>query len=195
MKGRACKIAIAGTHSTGKTTFMKRLENELTARDFSPSYVHDSAENARDLGFPILRDHTFDSTAWIMAEAIRLESVASLSADVMLIDRPVPDALGYLVAALDVTGRALLPGRLDRLEAVCTAWVGEYDLIFLTELDLTIPIGPGRDDDDEFRVAAGNAITGILGRLAPDAKVLTSGNADQALQSAIAFAEDHRGVA
>jgi len=111
----------AGTHSTGKTTFLPRLEKELTRRGFSTKYVHDSAVNARDLGFPILRDHTFESTAWFMAEAIRLETVASLSADVILADRPVPDALGYLIAALEVTGRSLALRRLDRLKAICTA--------------------------------------------------------------------------
>jgi len=192
---RPCKIAVAGTHSTGKTTFLRRLEDELARRGFSPRYVHDSAVNARDLGFPILRDHTFESTAWIMAEAIRLETVASLSADVILVDRPLPDALGYLVAALEVTGRSLTPGRLERLEAICTGWMGEYDLTFVTQLDRDIPIGPGRDDDHEFRIAAGLAVSSILSRVAPHAKVLGAQDADEALALAISFAERHRGGA
>lgn len=192
MTSRPCKIAVAGTHSTGKTTFLRRLEDQLARREFSPRYVHDSAVNARDLGFPILRDHTFESTAWIMAEAIRLETVASLSADVILVDRPVPDALGYLVAALEVTGRSLTPGRLERLEAICTGWMGEYDLTFVTQLDQDIPIGPGRDDDHEFRIAAGVAVSRILSRVAPHAKVLGAHDADDALALAISFAERHR---
>lgn len=195
MTSRPCKIAVAGTHSTGKTTFLRRLENELAGRDFSPRYVHDSAVIARDLGFPILRDHTFESTAWIMAEAIRLETVASLSADVILVDRPVPDALGYLVAALEVTNRSLPPSRLNRLEAICAAWMGEYDLLFVTELNQNILIGPGRDDDYEFRIAAGVAVTRILGRIAPNAKTLGADDAEDALALAISFAERHRGDA
>lgn len=192
MTSRPCKIAVAGTHSTGKTTFLRRLEDELARRGFSPRYVHDSAVNARDLGFPILRDHTFESTAWIMAEAIRLETVASLSADVILVDRPLPDALGYLVAALEVTGRSLTPGRLERLEAICTGWMGEYDLTFVTQLDRDIPIGPGCDDDHEFRIAAGLAVSSILSRVAPHAKVLGAQDADDALALAISFVERHR---
>lgn len=192
MSSRPCKIAVAGTHSTGKTTFLLRLRDELVGRGFMPAYVHDSALNARDLGFPILRDHTFESTAWIMAEAIRLETVASLSADVILVDRPVPDALGYLAAALEVTSRRLPDGRLDRLEAICGAWMKEYDLVFVTELDGTIPIGPGRDDDEEFRVAAGVAVARILDRLAPDATPLRAHDVDAGIALATAFAERHR---
>ena len=192
MTSGPCKIAVAGTHSTGKTTFLRRLEDELAQRGFSPRYVHDSAVYARDLGFPILRDHTFESTAWIMAEAIRLETVASLSADVILVDRPVPDALGYLVAALEVTGRTLAPGRLERLEAICAAWMGEYDLTFVTQLNHDIPIGPGRDDDHEFRVAAGVTVSRILSRIAPHAKAIRAHDADDALAFAISFAERHR---
>lgn len=192
MTGRPSKIAVAGTHSTGKTTFLRRLEEQLLAEGFTPKYVHDSAVNARDLGFPILRHHTYESTAWIMAEAIRLEAIASLSADVILVDRPVPDALGYLVAALDVTARTLLAGRLERLEAICVAWMEEYDLVFVTELDQTIPIGPGRDDDDEFRVAAGEAISAIMARLAPAYTTLRADTVDAALAEAIAFANRHR---
>lgn len=189
MTARPCKIAIAGTHSTGKTTLMGRLETALVARGFTPTYVHDSAANARDLGFPILRDHTFESTAWIIAEAIRLESVASLTADVILVDRPVPDALGYLVAALEVTERTLEVGKLERLEAICAAWVDEYDLILMTELDPSIPIGAGRDDDELFRAAAGRAIATIVDRLAPRQIVIRVQAEDAALQIAINTAE------
>lgn len=192
MIGPPCKIAIAGTHSTGKTTFMRKLEEALLTRGFRPKYVHDSAVNARDLGFPILRDHTFESTAWIMAEAMRLETVASLTADVILVDRPIPDALGYLSAALAVTGRSLLPGRIERLEAICDAWIGEYNLVFVTELDRAIPIGPGRDDDDAFRVAAGVAISEILGRISPGFITLSAIGTDQALATAVEFIERHR---
>ena len=40
-----------------------------------------------------------------MAECMRQEAEASLTCDVILVDRPVLDALGYLQAALEVTCR------------------------------------------------------------------------------------------
>ncbi|CAN5257089.1 hypothetical protein BH09PSE3_BH09PSE3_12160 [soil metagenome] len=124
-----------------------------------------------------------------MAEAIRLESVTPLTADIINVDRPVPDALGYLVAALDVKGRSLLPGRLERLEAVCKAWIGECYLVFMTELDRQIPIGLGRNGNDTFRVAAGKTISEILSRIAPGVAVTYVEGADAALATALNFAE------
>jgi hypothetical protein len=171
---------------------MRRLETELKARKFKPAYVHDSAATACDLGFSILRNHDFESTAWMIANAIQLEALASLKADVILIDRPVPDALGYLIAALGVTGRKLAVGKLERLEALCAAWVDEYDLILVTELDRSVPIGPGRDDDEPFRVAAAEAISDVLTRLAPGRVVVSAREADKAYRLAIDEAEKHR---
>ena len=192
MTNRPCKIAVAGTHSTGKTTFMRQLQEVLQSDGLTVEYVHDSAEDARNLGFPILTGHTFDSTAWMMAQAIRLETVASLTADAILIDRPVPDALGYLLAALKVTGRQIDAVRMERLLRICEAWVGEYDLIFVTELDRSIPIGPGRDDNEEFRIEAGEAVTRILRSLAPGHSVLRSDGVNEALALAKVAVDRHR---
>lgn len=171
---------------------MGRLKELLVQDGLNVAYVHDSAVNARDLGFPILTGHTFESTAWMMAEAIRLETVASLAADVILVDRPVPDALGYLLAALKVTGRRIDPTRMERLLHICEAWVGEYDLIFVTELDLSIPIGLGRDDNEEFRIAAGEAVSQIVGSLVPEHTVLRSGGVEDALALAKTVVDRHR---
>ncbi len=182
------KIAVAGTHSTGKTTFMKDLKRRLTDTGLNVAYVHDSAAEALAAGFPILRNHTFESTAWLIAHAIRLETAAALSADVILIDRPVPDAYGYLIAALRTTNRSIDQDRLGCLEAICKAWVNEYDLIFATKLDVSIPVGPGRDGDQVFRVAAGEAVAEVLAKLAPDHHVLTSANLEQSIDLAMRIA-------
>lgn len=170
------KIAVAGTHSTGKTTFLKGLEEHLTSAGHAVAYVHGNAAEAQDLGFPILKNHTFESTAWLIGQAIRLETAATLTADVILIDRPVPDAFGYLSAALRMTNRSVDQARLERLEAICKAWIKEYDLVFATRLDESIPVGPNRDGDGAFRAAADQAIGEVLARLAPDHHILTPQN-------------------
>jgi hypothetical protein len=179
------KIAVAGTHSTGKTSFLERLKTVLESTGLKVAYVHDSAEEARQNGFPILKDHTFESTSWLIGQAIRLEASAALKADVVLIDRPVPDALGYLLAALSVTNRTLERDKLKRLEAVSASWVGEYDLVFETELDPTIPLGPGRDGDQSFMIAAGTAITDMMNRIAPDRHRLRSDNVELSIEIAV----------
>ena len=182
------KIAVAGTHSTGKTTFMGDLERRMTDAGLNVAYVHDSAAEARAAGFPILRNHTFESTAWLIAQAIQLETVAALKADVVLVDRPVPDAFGYLIAALRTTNRSIDQVRLRRLEAICEAWVKEYDLIFVTRLDKNIPIGPDRDDDHAFRAAADEAVAELMMKLAPEHHVLTPANLKQSIGLAMRIA-------
>ena len=186
MSGRTFKIAVAGSHSTGKTTFLRRVQEALEAQGVRVEYVHDSAADARDLGFPILTGHTFESTAWLMARAIELETVASLHADVILIDRPVHDALGYLLAALRHSGRTIDKARLERLERICEAWAGEYDLVFQTQIDASVPLGPGRDPDLKFRAAAAAAVAKVIGRFIPSHHMIDPGHVDEALQSALA---------
>lgn len=183
---RPYKIAIAGTHSTGKSTFVEALRKALREQGRRVESVHDSAQDARDLGFPILAQHTFESTSWLIANAMRLEAEASLKAEVIIVDRPVPDALGYLAAALRHTGRHVEHARWRRLEDMCEAWIGEYDLIFVTQIDPSIPIGEGRDGDANFRVLAAEEVERIVARLAPDRVLLPSG--DTALALALSLA-------
>lgn len=187
------RIAVAGTHSTGKTTFLTRLKELFEQRGLVVAYVHDCAVNAQDKGFPILAKHTFESTAWLMARAIELEAEATLSADVILVDRPVADALGYLQAALLHTSRSIAPARLEALERICAAWAPEYDLVFLTVLDPSVELGEGRDGDALFRARAAEEVTRIVDKFMPDRHLLLHGGAEAALAFAItAFDAPHR---
>ncbi|WP_219340730.1 hypothetical protein, partial [Escherichia fergusonii] len=68
------KIGITGTHSTGKTSFFDAVQEALSPSHLRVVRIGDFARRARSIGFPILRDHTFESTLWIMAECLRLEA-------------------------------------------------------------------------------------------------------------------------
>lgn len=190
MRRSPFRIAVAGTHSTGKTTFLTRLKAVFEQRGLAVAYVHDSAVNAQDRGFPILAHHTFESTAWLIARAIELETEATLSADVVLVDRPVADALGYLQAALLHTSRSIPAARIQALERICEAWAPEYDLAFVTVLDPSVELGEGRDGDALFRARAAEAVTRVVDRVMPDRHLLRHGGADAALTFAIAAFDD-----
>lgn len=192
MNGRSFKIAVAGTHSTGKSTFLTSVRTALEHRGARVESVHYSAVEAQSLGFPILADHTFDSTVWLMARTMGLEAEAALKAEVILIDRPVPDAFGYLLAALRYTRRSLEPGQYERLDAICKAWAGEYNLVFLTHMDPAIPLGAGRDPDPTFRSIAELAITEVIDGLFPHRHIIDNERVDQALAVAIAAFESKR---
>jgi len=181
------KIGIAGTHSTGKSTFLTSLAEVLEARGLKIGRIDDLARRAQALGFPILTEHTFESTLWIMAECMRQEAEASLTCDVILVDRPVLDALGYLEAALEVTGRNVDPRRLDQLRTIARAHSADYDQLVVTTLDHTVPLGEGRDQDLRFRDAAARHIEALTSDLAPTALQMTSTNADETLAAASQF--------
>ncbi len=191
MNQHPIRIGIGGSHSTGKTSFLNSLEARLERTHLRIHRVRDIATNARDLGFPILTEHTYESTLWIMAEGIRRETEATLTSDIILIDRPVFDALGYFEAALEISGREADARDLEELHAIAFAHLGAYNLVFRTELDPTVALGDGRDTNEEFRYAAASQIKAILEKMLPTAQALTKTNVEQMLDHAMDVIETH----
>jgi hypothetical protein len=170
MRSKA-KIGIAGTHSTGKTSFLNELKARLDRRDIAVAQLPSLGHAARSRGFPILRDHTYESTLWIIGATMQQEAEASLTADVVLVDRPVIDALAYLTAALEVSGRELSTEKLLSIRGIVTAYTTTYDMLIITQLDPTVPLGQGRDQDPVYRVAVATHLLNLVPSVAPHAKV------------------------
>lgn len=186
MTRRIVKVAITGTHSTGKSTFLDELEPRLLDLDLKVARIGDVPSAAARAGFPILRNHTFESTLWLIAECMRQEAVASLKHDVILVDRHVSDALGYLRAALHLSQRELTARRLHALLAIVEAHTPDYDVLIATQLDGSIPLGPGRDTDDEPRRLAAEHIEVLTSKIAPSASKMTFANRSDILEQTIA---------
>lgn len=195
MTKRPFKIAIAGTHSTGKSTFVSKVGDGLKAQGIRAETINDLATRARALGFPILAEHTYESTLWIMAECMRQEAEASLKADVILVDRPVPDALGYLLAALEVSGRSIEDHRLSGLRQIAAAHVHDYDHLVLTVLDPNIALGEGRDTDTAFRAAADRNVTSVIEAIAPGFVSMSADNSSEVVEGAVERARRWVGAA
>ncbi|NML43472.1 AAA family ATPase [Ramlibacter sp. G-1-2-2] len=158
-------LGIAGTHSTGKTTFVQNVLQLAREHQLSAAVVSDTATRCRDAGFPILKDHTFESTLWIMTSVVKAELEAGLRAELVIVDRPVPDALGYLEAALAATGRHVTSEERAYLYGLAAHHVKRYGLLLKTTLDETIPLGPDRDPDLGFRRAADRHIEAALSEI------------------------------
>lgn len=146
------KIAISGTHSTGKSTFIERLKAELST--FRIGIVGNFATAARDRGFPILHNHTFSSTIWIMAYAITLEQASALNNDLVLVDRPIMEPIAYLHAALDIQGRTISADEEACLNSIARSYAFTYDILIKTVVAPSIPISSEkeRNHDNEFRL-------------------------------------------
>jgi len=189
---QATKIAVAGTHSTGKTTFLSTLQGDLESAGYTVARVADLGLGASQTGFPILQHHTHESTLWIITRGISLELEAGLRAHVVLVDRPVPDALGYYHAALTYRADTCPPGYRDYLYRLARNHAATYDLIFKTRLDETIPLGDNkpRDTDHRYRVIADFAVSDVLQDLGVTPKPLTPGNYGDAARLALETVRD-----
>ncbi|WP_280360959.1 AAA family ATPase [Nocardia wallacei] len=183
-------IAVVGTHSTGKSTFLARLAHELRRTGLQVATVADLGEQAQRMGMPILWNHTWTSTLWIVTRGISNELEAWLHGDVVLVDRAVPDALGYYRAALAYRGEAADPEGWTYLETLARAHSHRYHLIFRTQLDPDIPLGTNksRDGNHQFRNLADRHVGEVLAELTLPWLPLAADGHDAALTLAVGFA-------
>jgi hypothetical protein len=146
--------------------------------------VGDLATEARRYGFPILREHTFASTLWIISRGISRELQAQLNAQVVLVDRPVVDALGYLFAALEFRQESISVAEMNYLRRLTSFHSATYAALFKTQIDRNMPIGENkpRDTDSAFRSLAANGIDRVFSELEIPASTLpTDGTAARQL--------------
>lgn len=179
MSGLPFKICVSGTHSTGKSTLIQKLKANLDRLELRVGIVADQGLHAEAAGLPILTDQTEESTFWIMAESIRLEAMAALANDVVLIDRAIFDAVGYFEAALHISGRKADTVRLRTIKEIARSYSKEYDILVVTKLEDRIPLGPGRDQNKLLRKVTAEAIMQFAQSLGRAFETLTSRNSDE----------------
>lgn len=157
------RIAVAGTHSTGKTTLLRRLEMELRAAGRTVARTPASfAAKAAELGFPKLQNQTPECTEWIIAASAAAAAEATLTADVVLVDRSALDPVAYYLAALERSGQQPDPDITERLVGLVKAHSAGYDALVATVLDPDIPLGDSRDRDLDYRAAVDRHIHALL---------------------------------
>lgn len=161
------RVAVAGTHSTGKTTLLQRLETELRVHGHTVARTPTSfAAQAADLGFPKLQQQTAECTEWIIAASAAATAQAILTAaDVVLIDRSALDPLAYYLAALERSDRQPPAGAVSHLRALAHAYAAGYDVLLATVLDPDVPLGEHRDRDLPYRAAVDAHLHQLLGPL------------------------------
>jgi predicted ATPase len=185
---RPVTIAVAGTHSTGKSTFLARLAHALRREGVEVATVADLAEQAHRTGLPILHAHNYTSTLWIMTRGISEELATWPHADVLLVDRPIPDALGYYLAALAYRDEEPDPAAIDHLSTLAHHHSIHYDLVLRTVLDDKIPIGAGRDRNHRYRRLADHHVERVLCQLSIGHELLNANQHDTTLERVADFA-------
>ncbi|MEV6056919.1 AAA family ATPase [Streptomyces sp. NPDC052107] len=149
---QSIRIGVIGTHSTGKTTLLKRIEMELRGHGLTVARTGRLGKRAAEAGLPKMQNHTEQSTERIITQGITDEiSALALGAEVVLADRASYDALAYWFAALEFRGDTAPRLERERLLTLAATQLPKYDLLFATVLDETVPVDTSHDYDPRYR--------------------------------------------
>ncbi|MER0476909.1 AAA family ATPase [Streptomyces sp. Edi2] len=162
-RNRPIRIGVLGTHSTGKTTLLKRIEMELRAQGVTVARTGRLAKRAASIGLPKMQHHTSASTEWIITQGIADQlAAAAQGADVVLVDRASLDALAYLHAALEYRSERLDRLENERLRILAATQLPQYDLLLASVLDPRVPVDTGHDYDARYRLLVDRHVHGLL---------------------------------
>jgi len=145
------KVAIIGTHFTGKT----ELADELYS--FFKNIGKDVAiikEVARKCPLPVNKDAKFEAQAWILAQQLK-EEIEKSKHEILITDRSVIDNYAYSIWKFPEKARSLLHFVLE--------YANTYDYILKTvPRDVEIESDGFRDLDPDFRKEIDKILTGFL---------------------------------
>lgn len=185
MVNQPVRIGIVGTHATGKTTLMRRIEMELRAEGITVARTGGLAKRAAALGLPKMSRHTARSTEWIITAGTARDLAAATHACVVLADRHPADALAYYLAALDYRQEQPDPSALGHLRRLVTN-LHRHNLLFATVLDPDEPTPTGHDYDPTYRALVDQHTRTVLADL--DLGHVTVSNDDASRKEAIRLA-------
>jgi hypothetical protein len=146
------RIGVLGTHSTGKTTLLKRIEMELRAEGITVQRTGRLGKRAAAAGLLKMQHHTAQSTEWIITQGIADEIGAiAQGAEVVLLDRAAHDAIAYFHAALEYRGDTAPRLERERLLTLASTQLPKYHLLLATVLDESVPVDTSHDYDPRYR--------------------------------------------
>jgi len=135
------KIAVIGTHSTGKSVLCNKLCSYLKDLGFKVNIV---SELARKCPFPLNESSTVEAQRWILLNQIEEEN-NNKDCDFLVCDRSVLDNYIYLFNILGKDHEGLHDAMIKHLET--------YDVLFLASIKSEdIPKDGFRSVSKEFRL-------------------------------------------
>lgn len=174
------KIGISGSHSTGKTSFIKQVEESLKKESIRFKTISDLATICP---LPILHNHTIESTLWIASRGILEEIEAEHNFNVVIADRPILDCWAYFNAICKNRYNENNP-KILTLKNMIMNWLTTYDLIYQTVIDNTIEIEnrKGRDLGVAYRKIIGEEMISANKLFSLTPRKLTSSNKKNELE-------------
>lgn len=146
------KIAILGTHGTGKTTLSYHIAAYYKSQGKNVKIIQ---EVARSCPFPINEKMTIEAAKWIYLEHSRKELEAS-KFSVIIGDRSVFDSFVY-AQYFKITDDVL-----DRYKKVALAELDHYDRLIFVRPDMQLHNDGVRSVDKEFQSSIDEIFESIL---------------------------------
>lgn len=188
-------IGVAGTHSTGKSTFCNELRTALESKGIRVETIPSFGALAVQQGIPLLTQHTYDSTMWFIDRTLEAEQAARANAEVVIVDRPIIDAVAYWNAAVEYRGCEVAAHEIEAIGALMIGHSPNYTTVLATKLDPSIALGPGRDTDSRYRAAVDAHLHELLNRHSIQHQVLSPGAREALLAQVIADVFQRMGLA
>lgn len=154
------KIALVGTHSTGKTSLL----NEFTSRTSYRVYVIvETARKIIERGFPMGKDAHVDSYINYVNDQIRAELLFNPARyDILISDRTILDTLCYARINAQIPRPTIPTYLLEMLESVWLLEKEMFDLHIYIPIEFELVKDGIRDEDEQYRVAVSNEIKKLL---------------------------------
>jgi predicted ATPase len=143
------KILVTGAHSTGKTTLIGAITNDLTKRGLRIAAVSDVARNCP---FPIGLSQRENGTMWLLHQQLAAEIGAEATQpDYIVCDRGIPDILAHWS---DIRIREPVSYFVDQLKPYMKLWAQTYTLVFRSQIDPQHDLAADglRETDPTYRV-------------------------------------------
>lgn len=148
------KIALIGTHGTGKSTIVYDLVNRLKKQKINAEPLK---EVARDCPFPINEQATKEAQEWIIFQQYLEELKEEKRTDMVVCDRSVLDGYVYYYKMF---------GKSELLEKFVKEKIKEYDQIWKVPIEFSKLNPDGiRSTDKEFQTEIDEKFDALLNSL------------------------------
>jgi thymidylate kinase len=147
------KIAIIGTHGTGKTTLSYLLAAHHKRQGKNVKIIQ---EIVRSCPFPINQNMTLEAAKWIYYEYVRKELEAKYKHDVVIGDRSVYDSFVYAKYF------KLNDSTFDILEKLAFEQLSSYDRLIFVRPDINIESDGVRSVDPDFQYGVDKIYSEVL---------------------------------
>jgi thymidylate kinase len=179
----ALVVGVAGTHSTGKSTFCGEIKQILETNGVKVAIVPSFGKEAVEKGIPLLTDHTFDSTMWFIEKTLNAQKILCTTAQVVLVDRPILDAFAYWNAAVDYRNASRDEREVNEVRAIVSSHQDNYTALVVTKLDISVALGENRDTNQLFRQFVDMHLHRLLESMAIKHNVLTQKEKERILSA------------